>query len=51
LLARRCCSQTLLHDWMTARRRLPENFIAHCTRGARHIMALFTNSRREAAHE
>jgi hypothetical protein len=51
LLPRRRCFQTLLHDWMTARRRLPENFIAHCTRGARHIMALFTNSRREAAHE
>lgn len=44
LLARRCCSQTLLHDWMTARRRLPEYFTAQCTSGARHFTALRTNS-------
>jgi hypothetical protein len=51
LLPRRRCFQTLLHDWMTARRRLPEDFIAQCTSGARHITALPTNSHRETAHE
>jgi len=51
LLPGRRCFQTLQHDLVTARRRLPEDFIAHCTTGARHIMALFTNSHTEAAHE
>jgi hypothetical protein len=44
LLPKRRCFQTLLHDVMTARRRLPEDFIGQCTSGARHITALPTNS-------
>jgi len=51
LLPGRRCFPTLLHDLVTARRRLPEDFIAQCTSGVRHITALHTNSHTEAAHE